>query len=335
MFGKSSSPAAWWSALEPAPAELFHGRGDADDPRLGELTYRWAGGIEPASAQAALIGFCSDEGTRRNLGRPGAALAPNAIRDSFYRLTTWDPLTGVDLALLELVDLGNLPVGAELESAQQRLGDIVGAIMKRGSVPVLLGGGHDTTFGHYLGYAAAGIECCVINIDAHLDVRPTRNGANSGTPFRQAIEHPTHPLKLGRYVVIGAQRQSCARAHVEFVEALGGRIHWMTPSLNSQCALQILADELERLARETPAVLVTVDVDAFCQADVPGCSAPSPFGLEGSLWPELAHLCGQHPSVRSLDIVEANPTFDRDGQTCRWAAAGMRQFFVGMAKRCR
>jgi formiminoglutamase len=334
MSAPSSSLAEWWSALEPAPARLFHGRGDPEDPRLGEIVRRWDGGpCALAAGQAVLLGFPCDEGVRRNHGRRGAALAPDAIRDCLYRLTSWDPVTEVDLASLPVLDLGNLRIDADLAAAQERLGQVVAEVLKAGAVPIVLGGGHETAFGHYLGYVGAGLECAIINIDAHLDVRPYPHGPHSGSPFRQAIEHPTWPLKAGRYVVVGAQRQSVARAHWQFVHDHQGRVHWWESMSPDRQAVEVLDVELDRLGEDYGAILLTVDADAFRQADVPGTSAPSPFGLEGAVFPAIAFRAGSDPRVRSLDVVEINPVFDRDGQSARWAAVGIRQFLVGLAQR--
>ena len=336
MSAPSSSPAAWWSALEPAAAALFHGRGDPADPRLGEVVRRWDGG--PCTLfprQAVLLGFPCDEGVRRNHGRPGAARAPDAIRDYLYRLTPWDPLAEVDLASLPVTDLGNVRTDTELAVAQQRLGDVVAEVLRAGAVPVVFGGGHETAFGHYLGYVGAGLECAVMNIDAHLDVRPYPDGPHSGSPFRQAIEHPTWPLKPGRYVVVGAQRQSVARAHWEFVRDWRGRVHWLDSMGPDHRVMDVVDEELRCLAGECGAVLVSVDADAFRQADVPGTSAPSPFGLAGAAFPAIAFRAGAGPRVRSLEVVEINPSLDRDGQSARWAAVGVRQFLVGLARRAR
>lgn len=336
MSAPSSSPAGWWSALEPAAAALFHGRGDPADPRLGEVVRRWDGGpCTLLPGQAALLGFPCDEGVRRNHGRTGAALAPDAIRGYLYRLTPWDPLAEVDLASLAVTDLGNLRTDTDLAVAQQRLGDVVAAVLRAGAVPVVLGGGHETAFGHYLGYVGAGLECGIVNIDAHLDVRPYPRGPHSGSPFRQAIEHPTCPLKPGRYVVIGAQRQSAARTHGQFVRDHQGRVHWLDALSPDRRVPEVVDEELRRLGAECGAVLLTVDADAFRQADVPGTSAPSPFGLEGTVFPAIALRAGSDPRVRSLEVVEVNPSLDRDGQSARWAAVGTRQFLVGLAQRGR
>jgi formiminoglutamase len=200
---------------------------------------------------------------------------------------------------------------------------------------VVLGGGHETAFGHYLGYVRATVECAIVNIDAHLDVRPFPNGGHSGSPFRQAIEHRDWPLKPGRYVVIGAQRQSVARAHARYVASHDGKLHWLPADAPAAWPTTVLGQELARLHRECRNILLTVDADAFRQSDVPGTSAPSPVGLEGSAWPEMAYLAGSDPAVRSIDVVEVNPSFDRDGQSARWAAVGIRQFLIGMATRLR
>lgn len=334
MSGKSSSPAGWWSVLEPAPANLFRGRGDPEDPRLGEVVRRWDGGpCQFRPGQAVLIGFPYDEGVRRNHGRPGAALAPTVVREQLYRLTTWDPLAQVDLATLETWDLGNLWTEADVAAAQELLGKVVAELLAAGVVPIILGGGHETVFGHYLGYVGAGVECGILNVDAHVDVRPFPQGPHSGSPFRQAIEHPAQPVKAGRYVVFGAQRQSVSQAHERYVQDHQGWIHWLEADGSFKKVAATFGEELDRLGRESGALLVSVDADAFRQADVPGVSAPGPFGLEGRLFPEIAFRAGANPRVRSLDLVEINPHFDRDGQTARWAAGGLRQFLVGLATR--
>jgi formiminoglutamase len=280
-----------------------------------------------------LIGFPCDEGVRRNKGRPGSAGAPDGIREALYRLTSWDGVTGVDLAGSVLLDLGNVRVGPELERAQRRLGEVVAAVLRAGAIPIVLGGGHETAYGHYQGYVGAGIDAAIINVDAHLDVRPYGEGGHSGSPFRQAIEHADRPLRPGRYAVIGAQRQSVARAHADFVAEHGGRIHWLPAMPPADWPVRTLTQELDNAASLAESVLLTVDADAFRQAHVPGTSAPSPVGLDGCAWPEIALIAGSRQAVRSIELVEVNPAFERDGQTTRWAAFGVRQFLVGLAAR--
>jgi len=157
-----------------------------------------------------------------------------------------------------------------------------------------------------------------VNIDAHLDVRPTLDGhGHSGSPFRQAFEHPTHPLAGDRYVCLGAQPHTTSRGHCDYVRARGGVVRWrgeLRPSLEPH-----FAAELERLASAGCRVQLTVDADAVRTADVPGVSAPNPNGLTGDEVLAAVRLAGRSPQVAGLDLAEVNPRLDRDGQSARWA----------------
>ena len=57
----------------------------AADTRLGQLISHDASTAD--SAKLIIVGFPSDEGVRRNNGRPGAAGGPKAIREQLYRMT--------------------------------------------------------------------------------------------------------------------------------------------------------------------------------------------------------------------------------------------------------
>ena len=46
-------------------------------------------------------------------------------------------------------------------------------------------------------------------------------------------------------------------------------------------------------------------------------SAPAAGGLPPDLWLEAAFQAGRTRAVTSFDLVEPNPTYDRDHQTAR------------------
>ncbi len=332
MPGASSSAAGWSARLEPAAPPAYLPR-RPEDPRLGEVIESWSG--DPAAlrpGRGVLIGFPQDEGVRRNGGRPGAAEAPDAIRRCLYRLTPWDGENDLSLADQPPLDLGNVRVTADLEESQRALGEVVAAVLRAGAVPVVLGGGHETAFGVYLGYVAAGLPVGVVNVDAHLDVRPLIDGqGHSGSPFRQMLEHPAHPLPGERYVCLGAQPQNASRAHWVYARRHGCRVRWCG---RVRVALKRhFRGEIVQLARAGNHVHITLDADAVRAADVPGVSAPNPAGLSGSKVIACARLAGSMPKVASLDVAEINPRFDRDGQSARWAALVAWQFLVGLAER--
>jgi formiminoglutamase len=305
----------------------------SDDPRLGECVTFWSGGpLSLSPGQPVVIGFPQDEGVRRNHGRLGAATAPGEIRRWLYRLSPWDVLRGADLTRLQLLDLGDLRCEADLEASQMALGEIIQQVLAARAIPIVLGGGHETAFGHFLGYALSHLPVGIINLDAHLDVRPTLDGlGHSGSPFRQAMEHAPMPLRGDRYVCLGVQPHSISRDHLVYALQQGATIRWSAQVRDTLC--QQFAQERERLTRAGCPVYVTLDADVVHVSDVPGVSAPNSLGLSGAELIACARLAGESPNVTSFDLVEVNPAFDRDGQGARWAALVVWYFLVGLVHR--
>lgn len=292
-----------------------------DDPRVGRLLGGLLGRGE--SPDAVILGFPSDEGVRRNGGRVGAGRGPDALRQALYRMAP-DPRAAAFTELLgRTQDLGDLEISGDVESDQQQLGNALERYLERGSFVMVLGGGHETSYGHFLGYVDAGLKPEVLNWDAHTDVRGLVGGkGHSGSPFRQAIEHPAKACR--RYTVAGLQPQAVAREHLAFVER-NGRAIW-----RDDLTLERVAQVYRSLDRPT---FVSFDLDAVTEAEAPGVSAPNPAGLTSDLWLEAAYQAGRSAAVSSADVVELNPVVDRDGQTARLAALTVWWLLRGRAER--
>jgi formiminoglutamase len=335
MCGESSNTAGWFSLLEPARV-ADDGIRRPDDPRLGEVVQFWRGDLAALRpGRGVLVGFPQDEGVRRNHGREGAGEAPDVIRSRLYRLTTWHCANDVNLTDHPPLDLGNMQIGRSLEESQEALGRVLGAILESGAVPVVLGGGHETAYGHYLGYVLARKRrqpVAIINIDAHLDVRPCDLGqGNSGTPFRQALEHPTCPLEGPHYVCLGAQPHAVSYEHWRYARSRGCVVGWADQLRRS--LVRRFMRERNRLAAAGCRIYLTIDADAVDISEVPAVSAPNATGLAGERVIACAQVAGGSPEVSSLDLVEINPRLDRDGQSARWAALVVWNFLVGLAVR--
>jgi formiminoglutamase len=279
-----------------------------DDPRLGRLLGSRLGRDE--MPQAVILGFPSDEGVRRNGGRVGAAGGPRAIRAALYRMSPDPRFEKFEDFLGRTRDLGDLEVSRNLEFDQRHLGEAVAPYLEAGAFVVVLGGGHETSYGHFQGYVGAHRQVEIINWDAHADVRDLKQGqGHSGSPFRQAIQDPSGACR--HYSVAGLQPHSVARAHLQFVEQ-HGRAVWRD-QVTRECI-----DELYRSARAP--TLVSFDLDAVDEGEAPGVSAPNAGGLCSEHWLAAAYAAGRAPAVTSADVVELNPAVDRDGQTARLAA---------------
>ncbi|MBI5067535.1 MAG: formimidoylglutamase [Deltaproteobacteria bacterium] len=295
----------------------------ASDPRVGQLL---GTGLAPGEAPAAVIvGFPTDEGVRRNGGRPGAAEGPGAIRRALYRMTPDAGDFERHVALLRrTVDAGDLVAGSDLEADQAALGEALAPWLRQGSFVLVLGGGHETAYGHFLGHAAAGNRVEILNLDAHADVRELEGGkGHSGSPFRQALLHPSGACR--RYRVAGLAPQSVARDHLAWLEARGGR-GWTASAIDAERVAGLFA------GLSHPA-LCTFDLDALDQAYAPGVSAPAARGLAPAPWLEAAFLAGATAAVASADVCELCPAHDEGGRTARLAALTAWEILRGLSQR--
>ena len=293
------------------------------DRRLGHLLGSRLGDGEPP--RAALLGFPGDEGVRRSGGRPGAAEGPAAIRRALYRMTPDAFGFEAHARLLErTLDAGDLVLGGDLEADQEALGEAVEGWLARGAFALVLGGGHETAYGHFLGYARSGRPVEILNLDAHPDVRELRDGlGHSGSPFRQALLHPSGACR--RYRVAGIEPQSASREHLSWLEARGGRA-FAASGLDAPRLRELFA------GLSSPA-LATFDLDALDQAFAPGVSAPAARGLAPALWLEAAFLAGRTEAVASADVCELCPPHDAEGRTARLAALTVWEILRGLAAR--
>ena len=294
--------------------------GRVSDPSVGDLLGQ---GVANAGPAVVIAGFPTDEGVRRNGGRVGAAGGPAAIREALRRLTPDaerpEPFTRV-LAVTE--DIGDAPVTGDLEADQAALAALLSPHLAAGRFAIVLGGGHETAFGHFLGYVQAGLQPEILNWDAHADVRELRDGrGHSGSPFRQALTHST-PCR--RYTVGGLQPQSVAAEHLAYVRAHG------EARFRHELTGAVVRGAYDALA--APAI-VSFDLDAVDLAHAPGVSAPAVGGLGARAWLALAWRAGRSAAVTSCDVVELNPAVDRDGQTARLAALTVWQVLRGLATR--
>ncbi len=292
-----------------------------DDPRIGHLMGKNA----MENARVVILGFPGDEGVRRNGGRVGAAQAPDAIRTQLYNLTpdarNYDAWCEM---LAQTFDAGNILVTGNVEQDQEVLGEKVSEVLQAGAIPIILGGGHETAFGHFLGYAKRHAPVHIINIDAHADVRPLKNSrAHSGSPFFQALEYPD--AMCAGYAVYGLAPWSVAHAHVDYLQKKNCTYCWKD---------EVSRAKLEAAfgALDSP-TMVTMDMDVVDRAGAPGVSAPASGGLDMKDFWYVAYLAGRSSEVTSLDIVEVNPVLDIDNQTVKAAAVAIWYFLQGMVEK--
>ena len=300
--------------IEPDPA-LWTGRFDGNDP----LAFRFYQKIQcipvdripfsPEEKQIVFLGFSSDEGVRRNKGRPGARKGPDEIRKQ---------LAGLPYPLEEAITLydgGNIMVDGDLEKGQEELGQAVKMVLTGKAFPLIFGGGHETAYGHYLGvrgFLGKEPSLGIINIDAHFDMREDWL-STSGTMFRQILEQDS---KAG-YLVLGIQPLGNTKKLFSTAKRFGAK-YFLEEELEENYE-EVLVQILD-FTKKYDYLLLTLCFDSINSAYAPGVSAPSPFGLNPKTVRSLLRLFGKMEHLLSFDISEVNPETDENGKTSKLAA---------------
>jgi formiminoglutamase len=288
------------------------------DPEEGESPARWhevVGPVDPdCPTRFTFLGFPVDEGIRRNRGRPGAAQGPEALRRALSNLSLRGEGPFADWGDITFED-------DDLEGAQARLAAAVAELIRSGSTPVVLGGGHETAYGTFRGLHSAlppEARVLVVNVDAHFDVREGPR-STSGTSFREI-----HALALasGRSLVcrmLGISAFSNPRSLLLRAEALG-IVHHPDESLQEEDGVRTAEREIETLAAGVDAIHLSLCLDVLAEAVAPGVSAPSPLGVPLHVVERIARVVAGTGKLVAVDVAELCPPLDLDGRTARAAA---------------
>ncbi|MDO3722172.1 formimidoylglutamase [Marinobacter sp. chi1] len=298
--------------------QIWQGRVDPEEQAdLASRLHQVIKPLEDGAAGTALIGFCSDEGVRRNQGRIGARQAPDLLRRALANLP-W-PFDR------HAYDAGNVTCeGRELEAAHRALADRVKACLSAGHFPLVLGGGHEVAFGTWLGLdnyldsVGDNTRIGIINFDAHFDLRLDTNGCSSGTPFYQIARRCEEKGAEFKYCCLGVSELSNTPALFKRADELGV-LYRKDADMNLH-QLNEIKDQLQQFIDGCDVLYLTIDLDVLPASVAPGVSAPAPRGVGLDVLEPLISLIRQDGKLKVADIAEYNPEYDIDNWTARAAA---------------
>ena len=304
--------------------EVFYSRKDPNDPRLGEIVARDPN--DYPKSDIVILACPQDEGVRRNNGREGAAKAPNAIREQFYRLTPMN-------IRRRIFDIGDTDVSGSLEEVHNRHFEIVREILAAGKRLIVLGGGNDISYpdGKAMSDVFTPNAWIGVNIDSHLDVRSDQP-RNSGTPYRQLLEEKL--LRPDYFYEAGYQSHFCSPIYYNYIRDLGvNRISLELLRSRHEADLELKESIKLKFTAHSSSMntFFGFDMDAVRMADAPGTSAPSPLGLKAGEFIQLVKYAASLANTKIIEFTEVNPNFDVDNRTTKLVAIGMHRFCSGVA----
>ena len=275
--------------------------------------------LESDKQHFILIGFCCDEGVKRNQGVIGAKEGSEYFRRAFFNFAAH-----LDSNIM-LYDAGNVYCDSEdLESAQRLLAEYIAKIVQLKAIPLVIGGGHETAWGHLQGLYKEQLNPAIVNFDAHFDLRETLQGnlGSSGTPFYQASRYLQNRQLNFDYYCLGVQPLANTNSLFRYAHATNTQ-YLLAEYINRDP--QDLSF-IDKITAEHEQIYITLCLDVFQAAIAPGVSAPQALGIDSPFVINALRKLKQSNRVIALDIVELNPKKDIDNRTAKLAAALLAHF---------
>ena len=269
---------------------------------------------DPAGCQVGLFGV-PYEGTTSF--RPGTRFGPAAIREVSQGLETYCPQLDRDLEDLTFVDLGavEIPFGAP-EPVLELVREATATVLNQGLRPLMLGGEHSISSGAVAAVVERHPDLVLVQLDAHADLRDSWLGTRHSHAC--AMRRCLDVLPSGNLLQLAIR--SGTREEFRELQASGRLI----------TDAEALRQALNPL-HGTP-IYLTVDLDWFDPAVLPGTGTPEPGGFRWQDFAAVIDVLKSHQLV-AADVVELAPQLDTSGMSAVLAAKVTRSLLLLLGQR--
>lgn len=289
----------------------------------------WLAGehVDPPLGNLAVLGAP----VRLGSVTPGRSdLTPQAVRDVLRRFSTYDIETDVDVRALRVSDQGDLPLAeTTLEEALAPLRDAVNQATQQNDAVIVLGGDNGVTRPGVHGVGDSLNEIGLLTLDAHFDLRDLGNGLSNGNPVRALLNDGLPGTNITQ---LGILSFANSQVYAQVARDAGIRVVTMD-KLRAQGIERAIVEALDYLSTRCRAIYFDLDVDVLDRAFAPACPGARPGGLQPWEVRRAAWLCGRHPKVKVMDLVEVDPTQDVANVTVMSTAACLLSFASGLVSR--
>jgi agmatinase len=277
---------------------------------------------------------------RTKISRPGAAEGPRAIREATatfgFVVTSMagGMVTDLDSGRVKryeprMADVGDLQVrDMGVEELGQTVRGAVGALVRKGALPVILGGDHYITFPSVTGVSEAlgsGTRLGYLHFDMHLDMAgeiPYWGKDSCGAVIHRLIDEDV--VGGERITVIGAESFQ-HQNEVDFAKRHGISIRTVR-DVRRDGAATVVREAAERGLSGAERLYVSIDIDCLNRTYAPGTG--NNVGIGGLLPDELMEAVNALRSypVAAIDMAEVSPRWDPSGRTPSIAASALIEF---------
>ncbi|MDQ8014656.1 MAG: formimidoylglutamase [Flavobacterium nitrogenifigens] len=277
--------------------------------------------LKESEAKYALLGIPEDIGVRANYGRPGAASAWQCAIKSIANIQHNRFCKGSNIIVLGQINVSNEMREVEnldfndiddrsklsqlVEKIDKEVSHIIFTIIKAGKTPIIIGGGHNNSYGNIKGAALAkGKPVNAINFDAHSDFR-ILEGRHSGNGFSYAYEEGF----LKKYFIFGLHENYTSKSVLDIIKKLEDRVRYNTyDSVNIRKEKDFNREMITALDFiKNDAFGIEVDLDAIPNI---ASSAMTISGFSVEELRQFVSFFGEHKNAAYLHICEGAPDLD-------------------------
>ncbi|MBE3099504.1 MAG: agmatinase [Planctomycetes bacterium] len=225
----------------------------------------------------------------------GTRNAPREILLASGQVELYDEEMATDAHMDRVFTLPELELpSADIDMAIGEIRRVVRGLVPHGKFVIVLGGEHSVTVPVVEAFAERTPDLCVLQIDAHADLRDSYQGSrySHACAMRRVVERvPCTQVAI----------RSLSREEAEALPALPTRVFFDRTMRQDPDWMARVVDSL------APRVYLTIDCDGIDPAIMPAVGTPEPGGLS---WTELLTLVRRVIAEREVvgcDLVELCP----------------------------
>lgn len=277
--------------------------------------------LATTDAQFIIYGIKESIGVVANYGRPGTESAFDQAMSTLVNIQHNKLCKGSWTSILGYFDFSSMQ--KEIENMDLSLPDnrkflnqwvveidkqvtfLNTKIIKAGKTPIIIGGGHNNSYGNIKGLSLASNQSVnVVNFDAHTDFRALE-GRHSGNGFSYAFDQDF----LDRYFIFGIHENYTSKYQFSKLKEHTERIKYATYEeleVREEKDFKLEARKAREFLKSKP-YGIEIDLDAIENIS---SSAITPCGYSTTKVRNFVHILGNHSSASYLHLCEAAPSLD-------------------------
>lgn len=274
--------------------------------------------LQNSEAKFVLFGISEDVGVKANFGRTGTASAYENTIKSLVNIQHNQFAKGYNLIALGQLDTTIYQEKAKnlnpdnkdelkelrdlVSQIDKEVSHLISIIVKNEKIPIVIGGGHNNSYGIIKGTALAKARPInSINFDAHTDFRALE-GRHSGNGFSYAFEEGF----LNKYFIFGIHENYTSKGVLKKIKETDGKVQYNTYEQMCVRKEKYFSEELEVALDFISDTDFGIEIDLDSVENLPS-SAMTLSGFSVEKLRKFLHFFASDSKVSYLHICEGAP----------------------------